>query len=209
MRTLLTFISVMCGLAFLPAMPARADLSFSLTPAAWTGTGSNEVVFIGTFTNNSLTNLYLNNIQFSMTNAATNYLVGDTNFFFQNIPGILSSNETYDDVALGVFVSSSTPSGTYTGYASVLGGGDEYGTNDLADVSFQITLTPPALSITTTATNLTLAWPVPPGGFVVLQSSNLFMANWTTNTLPIFTNGMTEGVDITPTNGNLFFRLSQ
>ncbi|HEY3762379.1 MAG TPA: hypothetical protein VGN23_11595 [Verrucomicrobiae bacterium] len=188
---------------------ARASLSFSLTPSVLPGTGSNEVVFVGALTNNSLTNLYLNNIQFTFTNAATNYLSGDTNFFFQNLPGIFSSNETYTDVALGVFVSSSTPAGNYSGAASIQGGGDEFATNDLTDISFQIVLPPPSLGIASTSTNLELTWPVPPGGFVVLQSSNLLAATWTTNTLPVVTNQMLEGVNITPTNGNLFFRLSQ
>jgi len=207
MRTRLLFILLSLLALFIES--GRANLAFSLTPVVLPGTGSNEVVFIGTLTNNSLTNLYLNNIQFTFTNAATNYLAGDTNFFFQNIPGILSSNEAYSDVVLGVFVSSSTPAGNYDGAASIQGGGDEFGTNDLADVSFQVSLPPPMVGITSTSTNLELTWPVPPGGFVVLQSSNLLTANWTTNMLPIFTNQTTEGVSITPTNGNLFFRLSQ
>src|SRR5580658_748133 len=103
MRIRLTFFTVLWALTMLFVAPATANLSISLTPAMLPGTGSNEVVFVGTLTNNSLTNLYLNNIQFTFTNAATNYLTGDTNFFFQNIPGVLSSNETYSDVIMGVF----------------------------------------------------------------------------------------------------------
>jgi hypothetical protein len=207
MRMRLTYLLILALALFV--MSVRANLSFTLAPAVLPGTGSNEVVFVGTLTNNSLTNLYLNNVQFTFTNAATNHLTGDTNFFFQNIPGILSSNGTYSDVVMGVLVRSSTPVGTYSGAASIQGGGDEFGTNDLADASFQISLSPPVLGITTTTTNLELAWPAPPGGFIVLQNSNLMTANWTTNTFPIFTNQTTESVSIMPTNGNLFFRLSQ
>ncbi len=206
-RKHLTLFASLAGLLLLAA-PGRADLSFSLMPAVLPGTGSNEVVFVGTLTNNSLTNLYLNNIQFSLTNAATNYLAGDTNFFFQNIPGILSSNEIYHDVAVGVFINPSAPVGTFSGTASVQGGGDEFATNDLADVSFQISLLPPSLGIAAASTNLVLTWPAPPGGFIVLQNTNLMTGTWTTNTLPIFTNETTEGVNITPGTGNLFFRLS-
>ncbi|HEY1663099.1 MAG TPA: hypothetical protein VGI03_11830 [Verrucomicrobiae bacterium] len=207
MRTRLILPALLAALALL-AMPARANLTFSLTPAALPGSGSNEVIFIGTFTNNSLTNLYLNNIQFSFTNAATNYLAGDTNFFFQNIPGIFSSNQTYSDVAMGVYINPSAPVGIFSGTASVAGGGDELATNDLADVSFQISLVPPSVAIAATGTNLMLTWPVPPGGFIVLQNSNLVTGTWTTNSDPIFTNGTTEGVNVTPGAGNLFFQLN-
>lgn len=171
--------------------------------------GSNEVVFTGALTNSSLTNVYLNNIQFSLTNAATNYLTGDTNIFFQNLPGIFVTNETYsNDIVMGVYINPATPVGTYSGTASVDGGGDEFATNDLADVSFQISLAPPALGVALSSTNLALTWSLPPGGLIVEQITNLMAGNWTTNTLSTFTNRTTEGVNITPGPGNLFFRLS-
>jgi hypothetical protein len=208
MRIRLIHIALLAGLLTF-ATPVRAALSFSLTPAMVTDAGSNEVVFIGALTNSSLTNVYLNNIQFSLTNAATNYLTGDTNIFFQNLPGIFVTNETYSsDIVMGVYINPATPVGTYSGTASVDGGGDEFATNDLADVSFQISLAPPVLGVALSSTNLALTWSLPPGGLIVEQITNLMAGSWTTNTLSTFTNGTTEGVNITPGPGNSFFRLS-
>src|SRR5271163_4401546 len=92
--------TVRAGLALaLFTMSARADLSFLVTPAAQSGVGSNEVFFTATLTNTSPTdNLFLNNLQISFTNGATNYLAADTNVFFANVPGILLPNETYLDI---------------------------------------------------------------------------------------------------------------
>src|SRR5882672_12338136 len=123
---LLIFLS---GLALL-AVSAQADLSFILSPSVKSGTGSNEVVFIGTLTNTSLaTNLFLNNVQFTFTNAATNFLTANTNTFFANTPGILLSNEAYSDVVFAIVVSAATPRGNYSGTATVLGGTNIFATN--------------------------------------------------------------------------------
>jgi hypothetical protein len=209
MRARLTLLVFLAALALICAMPAGAAMSFSLAPSSVSVVGSNEVVFAGSLSNSASTNLYLNDIEFTLTDSATNFLAGDTNFFFQNIPGIFSTNQAYADVALGVFISPTTPVGTYSGTASILGGGEEFATNDLANISFQISLPPPVVGLAISATNLVLTWPVPPGGMVLQQNSDLTTTNWITNNFSIFTNGTTEGVDITPGTGNLFFRLSQ
>src|SRR5229473_225184 len=104
-----------CLLALvLIAKRADADLMFVLTPAVQSGTVSNEVFFTGSLSNTSLTdNLFLNDIQFSFTGAATNYLTADTNSFFANVPGILLPGETYSDVVFGVVINPATPPGDY------------------------------------------------------------------------------------------------
>ena len=48
------------------------------------------------------TNLFLNSLQISFTNAATNYLTANTNTFFSNVPGVLLPGETYSDVIFSV-----------------------------------------------------------------------------------------------------------
>jgi hypothetical protein len=139
------------GLALLlfVAASARASLTFVLTPTARSGAISNEVFFIGTLSNTSLTdNLFLNDIQFSFTGGATNYLAADTNSFFANVPGILLPGETYSDVVFGVTINPATPPGDYLGSATILGGSNIFAATNLASQAFQISS--PALTISAT-----------------------------------------------------------
>src|SRR5580698_5357704 len=108
----LKLFMLLSGLAVVLVVPARADLVLVLTPGMQSGVGSNEVFFTGSFTNTSLTNnILLNNIQFSFTNQAGNYLAGDSNAFYGNVPGILAPGGTYSDVVFGVAINSNTPPG--------------------------------------------------------------------------------------------------
>ena len=131
---------VVMGL-LLSVSSAHAGLTFLLTPAVQDGTRSNTVVFTGTLNNTSLTdNLYLNDIQFSFAGAATNYLVGDPNAFFANVPGILLPGETYSDVVCAVTIDAATPPGDYAGSVTILGGTNIFDATTLATQTFQVSV---------------------------------------------------------------------
>ena len=133
---------LLAGLAFLCLLPpARAGLTFVLTPAAQSGAVSNEVVFTGTLSNTSLTdNLFLNNLQLSFTGVASNYLTSVSNTFFANVPGILLPGETYSDVVFAVAIAGVTPPGDYFGSVSVLGGSNIFAATGLATQAFQVSV---------------------------------------------------------------------
>ena len=204
----LKFQTLLSGLALLLSVAlAQADLTFSLTPAAQSGVGTNEIFFTGALTNTSLTTNFLNNIQITFTNAATNYLTADTNVFFANVPGILLPGETYTDVVFGIAVNSATPPGNYYGTVTIQGGSDIFAADNLTNQTFQVSLSPASLGVALSNTNLVLSWPSPPGDFVLQQNSDLTTTNWTvaTNT-PAITNFQNQ-VILPPTNGNQFYRL--
>ena len=90
----------------------------------------------------------MNDIQFSFTGAATNYLVADTNSFFANVPGILLPGETYSDVVFGVTINLATPPGDYFGSVTILGGSNIFAATNLTSQMFQVSS--PALSISAT-----------------------------------------------------------
>ena len=196
------------GLALLmSAAMAQADLSFSLSPAAQSGVGSNEVVFTGTLSNTSATTNFLNNIQFNVTGGATNYLTSDINVFFANVPGILLPGEIYTDVIFGIVINPSTPPGNYVGTVTIQGGQDIFAAGNLTNQTFQISLPPSAMGITASGSNLVFSWPSPPGDFVLQQISDLTMTNWVASTnIPTSTNGLNQ-VILSPGTGNRFYRL--
>jgi hypothetical protein len=204
----LKFPTLLSGLAFLFSVAvAQADLPFSLTPAAQSGVGTNEIFFTGALTNTSLTTNFLNNIQITFTNAATNYFTADTNVFFANVPGILLPGETYTDVIFGITVNSATPPGNYFGMVSIQGGSDIFAADNLTNQTFQVSLPPAALGVARSNTNLVISWPSPPGGFELQQNSDLTTTNWTVATnAPAITNFQNQ-VIFSPTNGIQFYRL--
>ncbi len=200
---------LLSGLALLCAAPARAGLSFVLTPSVNSGTGSNEIVFTGTLTNTSLTtNLFLNGVQISFTNAATNFLSAGTNVFFANVPGILLPGEIYSDVIFAVAINPAATNGDYAGTATIQGGTNNiFALTNLASQTFHVLVTPAALGITRSGTNVIVKWPSPPSGFVLQQNTNLATTNWLTVTnAPVITNGLNQ-VILTSTNIRQFYRL--
>ena len=118
---------------------ALADMAFVLTPAVQNGARSNEVVFTGTLSNTSATdNLYLNDVQFSFAGLATNYLTGDSNTFFANVPGILLPGETYSDTVCAVAIDAATPPGDYCGSVTIVGGTNVFDATALTSQAFQV-----------------------------------------------------------------------
>jgi hypothetical protein len=68
----------------------------------------------------------------------------------------------------------------------------------------------PELTITSSSGGLTLSWPYPPFGWNLQQNSDLTTTNWTSApTDGISYDGTNNFMTITPSAGNLFFRLSQ
>ena len=122
-----------CALVLAVTTQSQAGVSFVLTPAAQSGLASNEAAFSGILSNTSATaNLFLNDVQFSFIGTATNYLTGDTNSFFANVPGILLPGETYSDVVVAVAINGSTPPGDYFGAVTILGGTNIFDATALA-----------------------------------------------------------------------------
>jgi len=184
-----------------------AAVTFTLSPVTRSGVGSNTIAFFGTFTNSSTTaNIFLNQIQYTLTDAATNYLTPDTNAFYANVPGILLANESYTDPVFAVNVAANTPPGIYSGTATALGGGDMLATGTLASLTFTVVLTNTPLAIQRTGTNILLSWPSPPASFTVQQNTNFATTNWVTlANVPGVTNGQNQVA--LPVAGNEFFRL--
>jgi hypothetical protein len=69
----------------------------------------------------------------------------------------------------------------------------------------------PRLTITFNSqpSTLTISWPSSATNYFLQQNSDLNTANWINTGLLITTNGTTESVTISPSTGNLFFRLKQ
>ena len=113
-----------------------AALVFSLTPNVQYGSRGNAVVFTGTLSNTNASDVFLNDIQITITNLLT----GQTNAFFANVPGILSAGETYSDVVFAVSINSNTPPDDYSGTATIQGGTNIFTADTLASQSFQVTV---------------------------------------------------------------------
>jgi hypothetical protein len=122
------------------AVPVRADVVFTITPSAQVGVRSNAVFFTGTLRNTNVTgDVFLNDIQFSFTGSATNYLAGNGNIFFANVPGILAAGETYSDIVFAVAINGATPVGDYLGTVTLVGGTNIFAATNLATQPFQVT----------------------------------------------------------------------
>ena len=65
------------------------------------------------------------------------------------------------------------------------------------------------ISFSSQPPTVTVSWPSSATDFVLQQNSDLNTANWINTGLLITTNGTTESVTISPSTGNLFFRLKQ
>jgi hypothetical protein len=202
------FTIFFCPVLLFSVARAQTNLSFFLTPAMQSGVGTNEVFFTGALTNTSLTTNFLNNIQITFTNAATNYLTADTNVFFANVPGILLPGETYNDVVLGVAVNPATPPGNYSGTVTIQGGTNIFAATNLSSQTFQISLPPATLAAALSGTNFILSWPSPPGSFVLQKNSDLTTTNWLTVTnAATFINFQNQAI-LPSANDNQFYRLN-
>jgi hypothetical protein len=159
---------LLIALPFLTASaPARADLAFTLTPAAQSVAISNNVVFTGTLNNMCATNdLFLNDIQVTFIGAATNDLAAYTNTFYANVPGILLPGETYSDVVFAVGILAGTPTGDYFGTVTILGGSNIFAETALTSLTFQVSS--PAVTIVATTADAYKLGQIP-GAFTITR----------------------------------------
>ena len=68
----------------------------------------------------------------------------------------------------------------------------------------------PTLTITFIGPDsVVISWPSAATGFVLQQSPDLTVTNWTMSSYPITTNGTVESITITSPAGYLFFRLNK
>ncbi len=67
----------------------------------------------------------------------------------------------------------------------------------------------PLLTITHSGNSVIVSWPVAPGGFTLEQNGNLANApGWSTYVGTVSTNNGVKSITLTPSMGNLFFRLA-
>ncbi|HXR46989.1 MAG TPA: choice-of-anchor tandem repeat GloVer-containing protein [Candidatus Limnocylindrales bacterium] len=92
-----------------------------------------------------------------------------------------------------------------TFFETAVVGGSAYTTNGNGTV-FALTF-PVTLNLTQSAGNLTVSWPSPSTGFNLQTNGNLASGNWANYGTPT-DDGTNKGVVISPSSGDLFFRLS-
>ena len=66
---------------------------------------------------------------------------------------------------------------------------------------------PPSLNIARSDSLLILSWPSSSTGFVLQQSTDLNLTNWTTPSEPVTDNGTAKSISAGPTPGHRFYRL--
>jgi hypothetical protein len=137
-----------CGFAICTFMlwaalvvPARADLTFTLTPTLQSGPPGSLLTYSGTLAYTGVNPVFLNDIDIFF-NSGGGVLTGDSTIFFNNVPGVFFDGDTYAGPIFGVQVSPSAPGLLYTGTATILGGDDFSALNPLASSPFQVSVTP-------------------------------------------------------------------
>lgn len=146
-------VRTLCTLALtLIAGHLQAALEFTLTPSVKSGALGTEITFSGTLRNTSTTdNLFLNDIQFTISGASATALTPDSNSFFANVPGLLLPNEIYTGPIFTILLKSTAAPGDYSGSVAILGGADILATTTLQTQSFQISS--PSISVVATTAN--------------------------------------------------------
>ena len=128
---------------------ARADLSASLTQSIRNSAAGQTLVFCGALANTSATdNLFLNNVQFTLTGTASGAMISGSTTFYANVPGLLLPGETYTGPIFSVALTGSAPSADYAGAVTLQGGADIFASSNLATQSF--TVLSPALTLVVT-----------------------------------------------------------
>ena len=67
----------------------------------------------------------------------------------------------------------------------------------------------PLLTVTRPGNNITVSWPSPSTGWTVQRCSDLAAGNWTASGLTVTDDGTNCSVTVSPSTGNLFFRLAK
>jgi hypothetical protein len=129
------FLTLFFGLATL----SRADvLSIALTPDTLSGSPGDELDFIATLTNNTGETVFLNGDSFTF--ALTDL---DDSPFFANAPLSLDPHEISTPFELfDVVIPAGTPSGSYAGTFTILGGANGNAGDNLGTEGFSVIVTP-------------------------------------------------------------------
>lgn len=133
-------------LALLPlallAVPARAQLTLTLTPASQAGPAPSTFHFTGTLSNPTASEVFLNSDSLTFNGPASTL---DDSPFLNNAPLSLgpagSGSDTYTGGFFDVTLNSSAAPGTYFGTFEVLGGPTASDQNIVASEDFSVTVT--------------------------------------------------------------------
>jgi hypothetical protein len=136
------------AVALLLSVPASADtVTLTLTdPVQFGGNSLGSSLSFDATVTAPITNsadVFLNSDSFNVDAPLT---LDDDGFFF-GFPLSLSPGESFNGLLFTVFLPTSTPDAIYNGSFSILGGSDGNAANDLADVTFEVTMTPEPTTI--------------------------------------------------------------
>ena len=137
MRIKCTFILLLLLMA-VGKQQARADLLFSLNPAALSGLPGDTLTFNATLTNTGIDPVYLNG---DIAGVSASGLSLDDRSFFNNFPLFLLSGDAVTSDLFTVSIDPSVLSGDYTGTFTIVGGADAFAQDSLAQQNFLVSVT--------------------------------------------------------------------
>jgi hypothetical protein len=125
---LLTVTAVfLFGLLSAPVKAQSLPLSLTLqTPR--TALPNQTITFIGQIVDPATDELFVNNIQFSLTGNANTFLIvnqASFNTFFANVPGLFFAGDDITTPVFSILTASNIPAGDYSGTVTLLGGADQ------------------------------------------------------------------------------------
>ena len=136
--------------AWLIAAPSSwAQLSFSLAPSVQNSAAGQTLVFSGTLVNTGSTQLFLNNVAFTLDGNAGAALVSGSNPFYANVPGILLAGGTYSGQVFSEALAAGASPADYTGSVALEGGSNIFTSGTLGTTGF--TILSPAVNIVATS----------------------------------------------------------
>lgn len=131
---------------------ARAQLTIAVAPSVQNSASGQSLVFSGTLTNTGTSSeLFLNNVAFTLNGNSGTYLVSGSNAFYANVPGILLPGGSYAGPIFGVSLGAGTPPADYTGSVTLQGGTNIFAGTSLASGSFTVLSPAVTLAATTPA----------------------------------------------------------
>lgn len=128
----------------------------------------------------------------------TNF-TGVTTVMFNGAPASFSVNSPTQ-------ITTTVPTTATSGRISLLAAGGLATSSSTFSVNNLIVIQP-ALTLSHTSSNLVISWASAATSYSLQQTADLNPANWSLYPGPITDNGTTKSATLTPTNGQLFFRL--
>lgn len=149
----------------------------------------------GTLQTNTLTNVF---------SAWTGGNMASDGFVMTPSITLYGGVEDVDGLSMSFSVAASVASQTYV---DILTPGVSYTSASGTVYPTLLSAAPPMLSIQPAANGVTLFWPVTTDTYRLQQATDLTIANWVSNTIPINVVNGTNQVIVAPAIGNMFFRL--